>query len=407
MSRLAVADAAVEHRLIAAVVERNIAGDYGATSPAALLVQLLRICPAEAKARVARARDLGPRRVPSSGELLDPILPTIAAAQRAGDISTEHASVIVKAVEAIPDRLAAQFTELVETTLVDVARHHHPGQVARAGWALLARIDHDGIEPREEEHQRRCGFTLRKNRDRSGTPMGRWTPELCAVIDAVLDALSAPQPTTLDDGTVVPDPRTAAQRRHDALLEAGLRLLRSGTLPESGGAPATVLAHLSADQLPDHLAGQTGYTTTGHGDLLPIATLLRLASEANVIPVVFDAAGGILSYGQQRRLASCGQRHALAARDQGCTFPGCTRPPAWCEAHHVIPWYVGGPTALNNLCLLCAYHHRAFERLGWQSTSSTASRNGPHPPGSTQTENPCATPPTTSPDITFNYPDTG
>ncbi len=46
----------------------------------------------------------------------------------------------------------------------------------------------------------------------------------------------------------MPDPRTAGQRRHDALLEAGLRLLRSGTLPDSGGAPVTVLAHLSADR---------------------------------------------------------------------------------------------------------------------------------------------------------------
>ncbi|WP_242419678.1 HNH endonuclease signature motif containing protein, partial [Frankia sp. CpI1-P] len=31
-------------------------------------------------------------------------------------------------------------------------------------------------------------------------------------------------------------------------------------------------------------------------------------------------------------------RRALAARDRGCTFPGCDRPPSWCEAHHVIHW---------------------------------------------------------------------
>jgi HNH endonuclease len=73
----------------------------------------------------------------------------------------------------------------------------------------------------------------------------------------------------------------------------------------------------------------------------------------------------VLSYGQTRRLASCGQRLALAARDRGCSFPGCTRPPAWCEAHHVIPWYSGGPTDLANLCLLCAFHHREFEKRGW------------------------------------------
>ena len=43
----------------------------------------------------------------------------------------------------------------------------------------------------------------------------------------IIDALSAP--VTGPDGER--DPRTAAQRRHDALYEAGLRLLRSGSLP--------------------------------------------------------------------------------------------------------------------------------------------------------------------------------
>ena len=172
--------AAVDHRLIAAVVERNIAGDYGATSPAALLVQLLRISPAEAKARVARARDLGPRRVPSSGELLDPILPIIAAAQQAGDISTEHASVIVKAVEAIPDRLAAQFTELVETTLVDVARHRpsRPGRQGRVGSCWPASTRTGWNRARKNTNARR-DFGIRDNRDGSAPRMGGG-PRNCA-----------------------------------------------------------------------------------------------------------------------------------------------------------------------------------------------------------------------------------
>jgi hypothetical protein len=348
----------VDQRLIADVGVRNIAGDYGATSTLGLLVDLLRISPREAKARVARARDMGPRRAPCTGEPLQPILPLVAAAQQAGSISAEHASVIARAIEAIPAHLAAKFTGLVEATLVDQALHLDPGQVAKGGQLLLARIDQDGVEPREEELQRRRDFGIRDNRDGTGTPYGRFSAELCAVWKPILDALSAPQP---DEETGEPDERSAGQRRHDALLEAGLRLLRSRSLPECGGAPVTVLGQLSETQLRE----QTGYTTTAHGDLIPVSTLLRLASEALIIPVVFDAAGGILSYGQRRRLASCKQRLALAARDKGCCFPGCTRPPAWCEAHHVIPWYLGGPTNLDNLCLLCAYHHREFEQRGW------------------------------------------
>lgn len=97
---------------------------------------------------------------------------------------------------------------------------------------------------------------------------------------------------------------------------------------------------------------------------MSIDELLRLAAEAELVSAVTSATGGVLSYGQTRRLASCGQRRALAARDHGCVFPGCTRPPAWCEAHHVIPWCLGGPTDLANLCLLCSFHHREFERRG-------------------------------------------
>ena len=73
----------------------------------------------------------------------------------------------------------------------------------------------------------------------------------------------------------------------------------------------------------------------------------------------------MLAYGRERRLASKGQRLALAARDGGCCFPGCDRPAAWTEVHHIIPWLTGGPTDLDNMCLLCRYHHRHFETLGW------------------------------------------
>jgi hypothetical protein len=32
--------------------------------------------------------------------------------------------------------------------------------------------------------------------------------------------------------------------------------------------------------------------------------------------------------------------------------------PAFCEAHHIWHWEHGGPTNLDNLKLLCWYHHR-------------------------------------------------
>jgi len=51
-------------------------------------------------------------------------------------------------------------------------------------------------------------------------------------------------------------------------------------------------------------------------------------------------------------------RRAVTIRDRHCRFPGCDRPPAWCDAHHVVHWAHGGVTALSNLVLLCRRHHR-------------------------------------------------
>jgi HNH endonuclease len=53
-------------------------------------------------------------------------------------------------------------------------------------------------------------------------------------------------------------------------------------------------------------------------------------------------------------------------RDGGCAVPGCDRPLAWCEAHHLRHWLHGGATDLANLVLLCRAHHRAVHEGGWR-----------------------------------------
>ena len=58
-------------------------------------------------------------------------------------------------------------------------------------------------------------------------------------------------------------------------------------------------------------------------------------------------------------------RRAIVARDQGCRFPGCDRPPGWCDAHHVVPWHPDGTTERDNLILLCDHHHKVVHNRGW------------------------------------------
>ena len=133
-------------------------------------------------------------------------------------------------------------------------------------------------------------------------------------------------------------------------------LLRTKALPDCGGIVATILVTMTADQVE---SGQ-GYATTCHGDLIPVRRILDLALDSQILPVLFDPTGGVMSYGRTRRLAPPGLRLALYARDGGCTFPDCDRPPQWTQANHCIPWADGGDTSIDNLALACGLHHREY-----------------------------------------------
>ncbi len=231
---------------------------------------------------------------------------------------------------------------------------------------VIATLDPDGAEPRDErQHARRgFGFTCRGNGTR--IPVGELTDDFEAVWSAILDPLSAPnRPRTAWPFTARP-PSGATTR----CSRLGKRLLRSGVLPEAGGVPTTVLLHVTADELDADAA----VVPTGTGSYISRAAALRLADQCELFTTVFDRAGAVLCAGRTRlvlcagrtrRLASPVQRRILAARDGGCCFPGCTRPPSWCEAHHVIPWLLGGATDIDNLVLICGFHHREFDRAGW------------------------------------------
>src|SRR3546814_13633326 len=67
--------------------------------------------------------------------------------------------------------------------------------------------------------------------------------------------------------------------------------------------------------------------------LLPYRTRFRSS-----VPILFDSAGQVVNVGRDQRLFTARQRIALSARDGGCIWPGCDRPPSWCEAHHIDEW---------------------------------------------------------------------
>jgi hypothetical protein len=105
------------------------------------------------------------------------------------------------------------------------------------------------------------------------------------------------------------------------------------------------------------LRHQTGIGTTTTGHDLPAAAVRRLACDADLIATILGTPSEVLDLGRRFRLATPAQHRALCTRDHGRTFPGCTRPPTWCDAHHITHWADGGPTNPDNLTLLCQRHH--------------------------------------------------
>src|SRR4051794_17232156 len=235
---------AVDQRLLAAASTAGVAAAFGQAGVADVLTSLLRIDPREARARVSRAVDLGPRRA-LTGEPLEPLLPVTAQAVARGAVSAAQVGVIVGCLERIPPAAPAAAGPVAERLLVEAARFEAPRQLRRTAAELLTRLDPDGVEPVEDRAERRRSFTLVKKPDGTSSPRGSWTAETTALWEAILDSLAAPQPS--EDGT--PDDRSAAQRRHDAMAEAAARLLRAGTLPAAGGIPVTVLATATISEL--------------------------------------------------------------------------------------------------------------------------------------------------------------
>ena len=197
-------------------------------------------------------------------------------------------------------------------------------------------------------------------------------------LQAALTAFSAPQTSTLPDGTVVRDERTAAQRRLDALLTI-VGIAASSGVRGPMGATARASLVLTPEALLEpceHRAkdafglwrGTSGGGPCGCpvpaacvddlGTILGPRAARELTCGADVTPVWLDPAGRPLDVGRTTRLATARQRRALEVRDGGCSFPGCDAPASWCQAHHIVHWADGGPTDLANLALVCGHHHR-------------------------------------------------
>lgn len=349
--------ASVDHALIAEVETRGLARERGAGSSTALLVDLLRISPREAHARVGAAARLAPRRG-LSGEPMPPEYPQTAFAQAAGTISAAHAQLITTCIAKLPALVRDEQFDDIEAFFVEQAHQFAPDLLAKIARRLADTIDADGVLRDAAYRERHRDLTVHQRPDGSSSGTFELTAQATEALLSVLDATAAPRPAS--DGAQ--DPRTAGQRRHDGLLDGLLLALRSDELPSCNGVTTTILLTMTAEQA---VTGE-GLACTGHGATIPARDAFEMATDARVFPVVFDTVRRVESYGTSHRIFTEGQRLAMIARDGGCSFPGCTGPPLQSEAHHITDHAMSKRTTIDDGTLLCGFHHREHQRLGWR-----------------------------------------
>jgi hypothetical protein len=159
---------------------------------------------------------------------------------------------------------------------------------------------------------------------------------------------------------------------------------------------ALVLAYLSddeacldADGLPGHgrpAPGQGRSTGLSPGALSPQALRALRYAIARLAVDLVSGPGGLASALRRSLLGApyngksvvldigCSEtippaiRRAVNLRAKGvCEWPGCRRPGAWCDVHHIVHKKDGGETSVPNCACLCQYHHDVcIHRNGWR-----------------------------------------
>ncbi len=292
--------------------------------------------------------------------------PLVADAAGTGSVLPTQAEAITAALDDLPVDFPAGTVRDAQAMLVGFAGSHNSVELRRLTSHLVEVLDPATAETREAARLDREHRLAERNRhltfsyDHHGSVLIRGS---MPVIEAepfiqIIDAYAAAQKRGIERLDPQSEYVTPAMRRADALLAMVNHHGQEALAPTHGGDRPRIVITMTYDKLIKNCL-DAGLLSTG--DQIDAGTTRRLLCDADLMPAVLDGASEILDVGRSQRLVTPAIRAALELRDGGCVFPGCVTPARDCEAHHIIPWRLGGPTALSNLALLCAHHHGTVE----------------------------------------------
>ncbi len=148
----------------------------------------------------------------------------------------------------------------------------------------------------------------------------------------------------------------ADARRADALVALASTRIADDPDPDR----ATVIVHAELDRL---LSGRGG-SEIEDGPVIHNETARRLLCNARVQAVIEDGREQPLEVGRMSREPSAWMMRQLRYRDHECRFPGCGAR-RFTQAHHIVWWERGGSTDLDNLLLVCTFHHKLVHEYRW------------------------------------------
>ncbi|GAB3422896.1 HNH endonuclease signature motif containing protein [Flindersiella endophytica] len=334
--------------------------ETGARSAKEVLVQRLRLSPRHAKDLLETAE-----------ALRDPAFEPVAQALADGVIGAEHARRITHAVNKLPDDATVETRGLAQAALLEDAGGYDPDKVARFGQRILGRVDPDAadrelakqLEREEREAARERVLWFKDSHDGIVHFGGRLDAASARVVRTALEPLAKPTAGEADGSETGQNGarRSYGQRMADALVELARRSLQSGTIPKHGGEPTQLMLTMRLDDLMKGL----GAAFLPTGETITAARARLLACDAGIIPAILNTHSIPLDVGRAKRCFEGKLRKALDLRDAGCAFPACDIPAAWCDAHHIKPWWTGGITSLDNGVLLCRHHHTTIHNSQW------------------------------------------